>query len=243
MSALCKLDGVTVLYGGVRALSDLSLCVPEGSVVALLGANGAGKSTTLRAISGLVRLETGRVIFDGSRLDGLAPHLIARAGVLHVPEGRGIFPSLTVRENLEMVSFTRSGTANPVEAGVEIFPALGGRLGQAAGSLSGGEQQMLSLSRAFIASPRLLMVDEISMGLAPIIVAELFGALRSMASAGTSVLLVEQYVNAALELADYVYLLDKGRLVEVAEPGELRREGLLRAYLGREATNMEVSAR
>jgi len=231
-SPILEIDDVDVSYGAMRALSGVSLVVPEHSVVALLGPNGAGKSTTLRAVSGLVRPETGRISVAGVRVDRRPPHAVARLGVVHVPEGRGIFPSLTVRENLEMVSYALGRETDPVTGAVEIFPALRARLGQAAGTLSGGEQQMLSLARALLSQPRLLMVDEISMGLAPIVVAQLFEALAQRAAAGTSILLVEQYVDAALELADYVYILDKGRVVDVGEPSDVRAGGLVSAYLG-----------
>jgi branched-chain amino acid transport system ATP-binding protein len=206
--------------------------------VALLGANGAGKSTTLRAVSGLVRPERGRILVDGVRVDHRPPHAVARLGVVHVPEGRGIFPGLSVRENLQVAvriasgGGTDAGAADPVEAAGQYFPVLRDRQRQLAGSLSGGEQQMLALARALLARPRLLMVDEISMGLAPIIVGQLFDILRERASAGMSILLVEQYVDTALELADYAYVLDRGEIVDVGEPADVRSGGLVAAYLG-----------
>ena len=181
---------VSVSYGGVRALRDLSLVVPRGAVVALLGPNGAGKSTTLRAISGIIRADRGTIHVNGTRIDRTPAYRIARMGVVHVPEGRGIFPSLSVRENLEMAAAALTGIADPVEEGAALFPVLGSRLKQLAGSLSGGEQQMLALARALMARPQLLMVDEISMGLAPIIVGQLFEALGKLAATGTSLLLV-----------------------------------------------------
>jgi len=227
-----EIDDLWVYYGAMRALSGVSLVVPENAVVALLGPNGAGKSTTLRAVSGLVRPESGRITVSGLRVDRRPPHAVARLGVVHVPEGRGIFPSLSVRENLEMVRYALGEDVDPVADAVAIFPQLGTRLRQLAGTLSGGEQQMLSLARALLSRPRLLMVDEISMGLAPIVVGQLFDALRERAAAGTSLLLVEQYVDAALDLADYVYVLGKGRVVNVGEPADVRRGGLISAYLG-----------
>jgi branched-chain amino acid transport system ATP-binding protein len=227
-----ELADVSVSYGGIRALSGVSLVVPRGTVVALLGPNGAGKTTTLRAVSGLVRLESGRIQVGGMRIDGKAPHAIARLGVVHVPEGRGIFPSLTVRENLELSDRVVGVGVDPVEAGTGLFPALGRRLSQLAGSLSGGEQQMLALARALSSSPQLLMVDEISMGLAPLIVTQLFDALRERARAGTSLLLVEQYVETALSLADYVYVLEKGVVGDVGESADVRQSGLASTYLG-----------
>ena len=227
-----EVEDLYVSYGGMRALSGVSLVVPDGAVVALLGPNGAGKSTTLRAISGLVRSDQGRIRVRGTRVDRRHAHVIARMGVVHVPEGRGIFPSLTVQENLEMSSYAVGEDVDPVEGGSRLFPVLGTRLRQLAGSLSGGEQQMLALARALLSKPKLLMVDEISMGLAPIIVEQLFEALRERAAAGTSLLLVEQYIDAALELADYVYVLDKGRVVDVGEPEDVRDGALVSAYLG-----------
>jgi branched-chain amino acid transport system ATP-binding protein len=232
MTALLEMDRVSISYGGVRAVSDVSLTVPEGGVVALLGANGAGKTTTLRAISGLVRPSSGRILFDGRRIDGRPPHTIARRGLLHVPEGRGVFPSLTVRENLEMGSYRLAAIDNALAEGARLFPVLGERADQLAGSLSGGEQQMLAMARVLMTHPRLVLLDEISMGLAPIIVAQLYDAVRAMPDAGVTVLLVEQYISTALEIADYVYLLDKGRLADVAEPADFRSGGLLSAYLG-----------
>ena len=232
MSALLELDRVTVSYGGLRALSDVSLVVPEGTVVALLGPNGAGKSTTLRTISGLIRPESGHIVFEGRRIEHEPAYRVARAGILHVPEGRGIFPSLTVQANLEMASYGLDhGVDVPAEAG-RLFPALQSRMAQLAGTLSGGEQQMLALARALLSRPRLLMLDEISMGLAPIIVSQLFAAVKEMAIAGATVLIVEQYVQAALELADYVYLLDKGRVVDLGEPADMQETGVLASYLG-----------
>jgi branched-chain amino acid transport system ATP-binding protein len=227
-----EVDDVRVAYGSMEALSGVSITVPEGSVVALLGANGAGKSTTLRTISGLVRPSSGRVLVSGVRVDGRPAFSVARLGVVHVPEGRGIFPSLSVKDNLDMVSHCVGRDFDSVGEAVKIFPALAGRLDQQAGTLSGGEQQMLALARALLSKPRLLMVDEISMGLAPLVVEQLFEALKQRAEAGTSVLLVEQYVEAALGLADYVYVLDKGRVVDVGQPADVRGGALVSAYLG-----------
>jgi branched-chain amino acid transport system ATP-binding protein len=206
--------------------------VPEGCVVALLGPNGAGKTTTLRTISGLLRPDSGTITFAGRRIDHDKPFRIARAGIVHVPEGRGIFPSLTVRANLEMAAAALERGVDVVTEAAAVFPPLGQRIEQLAGTLSGGEQQMLALARAMLARPRLLMLDEISMGLAPLIVSQLFDAVRDMAGRGTTVLMVEQYVHAALALADYVYVLDKGRIVDLGEPGDLEETGMLASYLG-----------
>ncbi len=223
----------------MRALHDVSITVPRGAVVALLGPNGAGKSTTLRTISGVMRAEAGTITSFGRRIDRVPAYRIARMGVVHVPEGRGIFPSLDVRENLEMAAEGTTGRAygtasdrGAIDEATEMFPVLGNRLRQTAGSLSGGEQQMLALARAIMARPRLLMVDEISMGLAPIVVGHLFEALRKIAATGASLLLVEQYVETALELADYVYVMDKGVIVDVGEPNDMRASNLAAAYLG-----------
>jgi branched-chain amino acid transport system ATP-binding protein len=235
MKALLELDRLSVSYGSMRALSEVSLVVPEGCVVALLGANGAGKTTTLRAISGLVRGDGGRIHFAGREIGRAAPHAISTMGVVHVPEGRGIFRSLSVAENLAMASYAGIGvrSASIIDESVAIFPVLGQRLGQLAGTLSGGEQQMLALARALVARPRLLMLDEISMGLAPLITAELFRKIKEAAAGGTSMLLVEQYVEAALDLADYGYVLEKGRVVDMGEPADLRASAALTdAYLG-----------
>ncbi|HZN14661.1 MAG TPA: ABC transporter ATP-binding protein [Acidimicrobiales bacterium] len=232
MTGLLELERVTVSYNGLRAVSDVSLVVPEGCVVALIGANGAGKTTILRTISGLIRPESGTVTFAGRRIDGRPAHAIARRGALHVPEGRGIFPSLSVQQNLDMARATAEVGVDLTARAVELFPALGSRLEQVAGTMSGGEQQMLAMARALVARPRLLMLDEISMGLAPIIVRQLFDAVRAMKDTGATVLLVEQYVEAALELADYVYVLDKGRVAHVGEPSDVREAGLATSYLG-----------
>jgi branched-chain amino acid transport system ATP-binding protein len=232
MTNLLELEDVTVSYGGLRALTGVSLVVPAGCVVALLGPNGAGKTTTLRTISGLLRVDSGAILFDGRRIERDRPFRIARAGVLHVPEGRGIFRSLSVRDNLRMAGYALERGTDAAEEAASVFPVLANRMGQLAGTLSGGEQQMLALARAMLARPRLLMLDEISMGLAPIIVSQLFEAVRGMAEAGTTVLMVEQYVHAALELSDYVYVLDKGRVVDLGEPADMQESGMLASYLG-----------
>ncbi len=230
-----EISDLSVSYGGVRALSGVSMSVPAGCVVALLGPNGGGKTTLLRAASGLADIERGRIIFAGRDVTGWPPHRIARLGMVHVPEGRGIFPSLTVEENLRMAAYSMpqgSDVDEVVARGVELFPRLGDRLSQHARSLSGGEQQMLALARGLLARPKLVMLDEISMGLAPIIVTALFDAVRKMTETGVTALVVEQYVEAALGLADYAYLLDKGRVVSVGEPADLRSGGVLATYLG-----------
>jgi branched-chain amino acid transport system ATP-binding protein len=230
MRPLLRLRNVEARYGRLVALSNVSLVVPEGSVVALLGPNGVGKSTMLRTISGMLKPAAGEIWFDGRRIDGLGDHVIARRGLAHIPEGRGIFPGLTVRENLLLAAF--SGRPNTEEV-FGLFPVLEHRLDQVAGTLSGGEQQMLSLSRALINRPRLLLVDELSLGLAPILVAQLFSTLEKIRDAGTTILLVEQYVRYAMRFADIIAVMHKGKVAFLGEPGELaHEERLVEAYLG-----------
>lgn len=232
--AVLTLQSVEAGYSGTKVLRDLTLHVPRGSVVALLGANGAGKTTLLRVAAGLLKPAAGWVRLDGSDVTGSPPHQLARQGVCHVPEGRGVFPSLTVRENL-VVQAPVGQVEKAIERASTTFPVLGNRLNQVAGTLSGGEQQMLALARAYVQKPRVVLLDEVSMGLAPRVVDEIFEFLRLLASEGTSLLLVEQYVNKALALADYVYVLHRGRLSFAGEPGELHGEDLFARYLGRTA--------
>ena len=230
---LLRLRGVEARYGRFVALSDISLVVPQGSVVALLGPNGAGKSTMLRTISGMLAPSQGQITFDGRRIDGRPDYRIARMGLAHIPEGRGIFPGLSVRENLLMATYGSGHENGALRRAYELFPVLERRRGQTAGTLSGGEQQMLSLARAVITSPRLLMIDELSLGLAPRLVAQLFDNVRAIREAGTTILLVEQYVRHALRLADIVVILHKGRMQFIGEPGELEHdERLVESYLG-----------
>lgn len=228
-----SLIGVDAGYSGTQVLRDVEVHVPDGSVVALLGANGAGKTTALRVACGAVRPTRGDVLLDGHVLTGSAPHEITRRGVCHVPEGRGIFPSLSVRENLLLQS-PRGQEDDAVQRAVETFPVLGRRLEQLAGTMSGGEQQMLALSRAYVQQARVVLLDEVSMGLAPKVVDEIFTFLVSLAATGASLLLVEQYVSKALELSDYVYLLDRGRVVFAGEPAELADQDVFARYLGTE---------
>jgi branched-chain amino acid transport system ATP-binding protein len=233
MRPLLRLRNVEARYGRFVALKNISLIVPEGSVVALLGPNGVGKSTMLRTISGMMAPTQGEIIFDGVRIDGAPDHRIAKLGLAHIPEGRGIFPALTVRENLKMAAYATAGL-NGARARVdELFPVLAQRRDQVAGTLSGGEQQMLSLARAIITEPKLLMVDELSLGLAPRLVAQLFDTLDTIRQSGTTILLVEQYVRYALRIADIVVIMHKGQVGFIGEPGELAHEGkLVEAYLG-----------
>ncbi|MBV8692120.1 MAG: ABC transporter ATP-binding protein [Actinobacteria bacterium] len=208
-------------------LRDVTLRVPDGTVVALLGPNGSGKTTLLRVAAGLLDPSGGRVVLDGDDVTTLAPHQRRARGVCLVPEGRGVFPALTVRENLRV--FSRGAG---IDRAVEAFPVLGQRLDQVAGTLSGGEQQMLALSRAYAEDARLVMLDEVSMGLAPKVVDEILAFLARLVAQGTSLLLVEQYVAKALELADYVCVLDRGRLAFAGEGDELSVDDILASYLG-----------
>jgi branched-chain amino acid transport system ATP-binding protein len=211
---LLEVAGIDVYYGHIQALRDVTLRVEEGEMVALVGANGAGKTTTLRTISALLRPASGSVSLDGKRIDRMRPEEIVALGVSHLPEGRGMFPNLTVEENLKMGFYTKRGNRKGWKEGVErittLFPRLKERWTQAAGTMSGGEQQMLALSRALLPNPRLLMIDELSLGLAPVVVQQLFQMLAEINRQGTTVLLVEQYVNQALKLAHRAYVLEKG---------------------------------
>ncbi len=241
MPAALQLDGIVAGYGKVEILHGLSLAVPEGTVVALLGANGAGKTTTLRAISGTLPCTRGTIRLQGRLIGGHSASAIARLGVALIPEGRGIFPSLSVADNIEIaVRSAPDKSEAQRRAGydkiVDTFPRLGERLSQGAGTLSGGEQQMLALSRALVCRPRVLMMDEISMGLAPIVVDQLFEAVAALRADGTTILLVEQYLTHALRLADICYVLAKGEVVFVGEPAELRDPAIVSGYLGIGAT-------
>ncbi|GAA0623862.1 ABC transporter ATP-binding protein [Sporichthya brevicatena] len=225
------LDRLCAGYEGSPVLHDVTLAVPPGSVVALLGANGAGKTTLLRVASGLLRPTSGRVLLDGADLTGATPNALVKRGLCHVPEGRGVFPNLTVRENLALQAFAGSETA-AIERANQAFPRLGQRLSQVAGTMSGGEQQMLALARAYVQSPRFVLLDEVSMGLAPKIVDDIFEFLGLLARDGASLLLVEQYISRALDLADYVYVLNRGEVVFAGEPSELQDADIFETYLG-----------
>ena len=228
---MLKLDNIVAGYAETTVLRGVSLTVPDGAVVALLGANGAGKTTLLRVASGLLRPSSGTMTLDGADVTTARPHQLASRGVCHVPEGRGIFPSLTVRENLGLAA---GGGKGGLDKAVDAFPRLGERLAQTAGTMSGGEQQMLALARAYIANPKVMLLDEVSMGLAPKIVDEIFEFLGRVAAEGASLLLVEQYVTRALALADYVYLLNRGQVAYRGEPSELQDEDVFARYLGTE---------
>ena len=228
---MLELRGITAGYGGTTVLRGVDLIVPSQSVVALLGPNGAGKTTLLRVASGLLRPTIGQVLLDGEDVTGITPHALCDKGVCHVPEGRGVFPSLTVRDNLVLQS--RPGTeAESLERAVLAFPRLGERLGQLAGTMSGGEQQMLALARTYIQRPRFVLLDEVSMGLAPNIVDEIFAFLQVLAREGASLLLVEQYVTRALAVADYAYLLGRGRVSFAGESAELDADAIAEEYVG-----------
>ena len=233
---LLTVNELEAYYGRVCALHSVSLEVAEGSVAALLGANGAGKTTTLRVISGLLRPTRGSVEFDGKRIDGSNPDRLVRAGIVQVPEGRQIFADLTVRENLLLGRYARrdGGSARQESQRVfDYFPRLGERLQQRAGTLSGGEQQMLAIGRALMARPRLLLLDEPSLGLAPLLVKEIFRVIGDIRAAGTTVLLVEQNAHMALSVADHAYVLETGRVILADRSAALRqREEVQRAYLG-----------
>jgi branched-chain amino acid transport system ATP-binding protein len=232
-----EVTGLNVAYAAVQVLHDVTLRVDAGEAVALIGGNGAGKSTTLRAISGLVRPRAGSLRFEGRQLAGRPPEAIARLGIAHVPEGRRIFPGLTVRENLLVGTAARPATAPPIEATLtavyRLFPRLAERAGQRGWSLSGGEQQMLALGRGLMACPRLLLLDEPSLGLAPQLVREMFDSIRAINEAGTTVLLVEQNAYLALQLARRGYVLEAGRVVLTDTAAALsRRDEVRAAYLG-----------
>jgi branched-chain amino acid transport system ATP-binding protein len=225
------LENVDAGYSGTRVLRGVNLSVPGSSVVALLGANGAGKTTLLRAASGLLRPSAGRILLDGQDVSRCTPHELVKRRLCHVPEGRGVFPNLTVSENLIMQS-RPDEESEAIERAVSAFPKLGQRLTQVAGTMSGGEQQMLALARAYVQSPRFVLLDEVSMGLAPLIVDAIFEFLAVLASEGASLLLVEQYVARALEIADYVYLLNRGEVAFAGEPSELEGTDVFQTYVG-----------
>ena len=225
-----------VSYGGIRALKGVDLTVEEGQIVTLIGANGAGKSTTLRAISGLQRPQSGSILYGGEELVGLPAKEIVRRGIIHVPEGRRVFPDMTVAENLKIGAFLRTdkgGIADDMDYVHSLFPRLKERSWQLAGTLSGGEQQMLAVGRALMSRPKVLMMDEPSLGLAPLIVKDIFSIIRRVNADGITVLLIEQNANAALRVADYGYVLETGTIALTGTGEELlRNESVREAYLG-----------
>lgn len=234
--SLLELRGVEVAYGDLPALRGVTVSVEAGETLSVVGANGAGKTTMLRAISGLMRPRAGEILLDGARLDHLPSHAIVEHGVVQVPEGRKIFPSLSVIENLEMGSYIRSAKIRRREGLAQVFglfPRLAERRRQAAGTMSGGEQQMLAIGRALMARPRVLMLDEPSLGLAPIVVKEIFRIIGEISRMGTTVLLVEQNTRQALALSRRAYVLENGRMVLEGSGVELLdNEHVKRAYLG-----------
>jgi branched-chain amino acid transport system ATP-binding protein len=221
-----ELRGVSAGYGRIEVVHDIDLVVPAGSVVALLGPNGAGKTTTLAAIAGTIPLMRGDLLLDGRSIAGLSTYERTRRGVVLVPEGRSVFPSLSVEDNLELVvraATTSAGVRSERLSEVwEIFPRLAERREQRAGTLSGGEQQMLAMSRAFLSSARVLLLDEISMGLAPVLVESLFDAVEKLRERGKTIVLVEQFLTYALKLADVCYVLGRGRIQFIGDAGEMR---------------------
>jgi branched-chain amino acid transport system ATP-binding protein len=233
---MLQVEQLTVNYGAIRALTDVSFDVREGEIVALIGANGAGKTTVLNTISGLVPAVGGKIIFEGQEVTRLLPHKIAMAGIAHVPEGRRVFPRMSVLENLEMGAFTRKDKAE-IKADFELvfrrFPRLRERKQQYAATLSGGEQQMLAMGRGLMAAPKLILMDEPSMGLAPMLVEEIFKIIREINEAGTTVLLVEQNAHMALSIANRAFVLENGAIVLDGPAAELAANPEIRkAYLG-----------
>ena len=233
---MLRMSNIDVYYDNVRALDDVTLHVNEGELVTLIGANGAGKTTVLKTLSGLKSPRHGVIAFLNQRIDGKSPAEIVRLGIVHCPEGRRIFSDMTVGENLDMGAYTRSDEekiAADRERVCELFPILKGRLHQRAGNLSGGEQQMLAIARAVLARPRLLMFDEPSLGLAPILVEQIADIIRELHASGTTILLNEQNVEMALRLADRTYVLESGRVVlEGPSADLLQNEHVQKAYLG-----------
>ncbi len=234
-------DDIHAGYGSSEVLQGTSLEVQQGKVVALIGANGAGKTTTMRAISGMLTPTHGRVLLNGKPVQGYATSRIARLGLAHSPEGRKVFGPLSVEDNLLLGAFNhlpmffgfRSMAATELEKVYELFPRLRERREQSAGTLSGGEQQMLAIGRALMAKPKVILLDEPSMGLAPVIVQEVFRIIRRLKEAGTTLLLVEQFAKSALEVADYAYVMEHGRIAVAGTPAELHKdERVLAAYLG-----------
>lgn len=226
-----ELRGVRAAYGRIEVLHGVDLVVPRGSVVALLGPNGAGKTTTLGVISGQIAPTAGDVYLAGRRVTGAAPDALAGVGLCTVPEGRGVFRTLTVRENLRMATYRGVKLATIEERAYGLFPRLGERRNQLAGTMSGGEQQMLSLARALVTDPQVLLLDELSMGLAPMIVDDLYQRVRAVAAQGVSVLVVEQFARTVLGVADIAAIMSTGRITSVGTPSEIESE-LSDAYLG-----------
>ena len=234
MEEILSVQGINVYYGAIHAIKDVSLTVNEGEIVTLIGANGAGKSTTLQTISGLLRSKTGDIRFCGQSIAHVPSHKIVERGIAQVPEGRRIFLQMTVQENLEMGAFTRSGgVEKDLERVYALFPRLLERKKQIAGTLSGGEQQMLAMGRALMSHPKLMMLDEPSMGLAPILVEQVFSIIRQLHEEGTTILLVEQNAQMALSVADRAYVMETGKITLQGTGAELAQsDRVKKAYLG-----------
>ena len=235
MSTVLKVENLHVYYGSIHAIKGVSFEVGEGEIVTLIGANGAGKSTTLNTVGGLLRPREGIVEFEGKSILGVAPHKVVSEGMALCPEGRRVFAQLSVKENLEMGAYTRPVAEIPetLEMVYEHFPRLKERQGQMAGTLSGGEQQMLAMGRALMSKPRLMMLDEPSMGLAPILVDQIFEIIEALNKAGTTILLVEQNAQMALSIADRAYVLETGRIVNTGTGKDLLNDdSVKKAYLG-----------
>ncbi|MCB8821093.1 ABC transporter ATP-binding protein [Microvirga rosea] len=236
MPDLLELAGISASYGRIQALSNVSLQVPEGSIVALLGSNGAGKTTTLNTISRLVPVTSGNIWFDGKAIENRASHQVVEGGIVQVPEGREVFRDMSVRENLEMGAYRRKDTAavrNDFERVLDYFPKIRERLHQRAGTLSGGEQQMLLIGRALMARPRLLLLDEPSLGLSPVLVQQIFGIIDRLNKDGLTILLVEQNAAVALTCSRYAYILENGEMALQGPSEQLRRDdSVRRTYLG-----------
>ena len=234
--ALLEVQDIQVYYGMIQALKGVSFSVNEGEVIALIGANGAGKTTTLHTVTGLLRAKSGHIIYDGQDITKVPPHKIVTMGMAHVPEGRRVFANMTVLQNLKMGAFTRSDK-NEIDATIEKvykrFPRLKERQNQMAGTLSGGEQQMLAMGRALMSHPKIILMDEPSMGLSPIFVNEIFDIIQSVSASGTTVLLVEQNARKALSIADGAYVLETGNVVLEGKADELlHNDAIKKAYLG-----------
>jgi branched-chain amino acid transport system ATP-binding protein len=233
---MLKIEGLSISYGVIPAVNNLNIEVKQGEVVSLIGTNGAGKTTTLRGISGIVKAKEGKILFQGTDLTKIEPHKIVEMGISHVPEGRGVFQDLTVLENLKMGAFIRKdkdGIKKDMEEIFHLFPRLEERKSQLAGTLSGGEQQMLAIGRALMARPKLLLLDEPSMGLAPIIVKEIFHIIKKINKEGTTVLLVEQNANLAFSVSHRGYVLETGEIVAQGTVEELQNNDMIRKiYLG-----------
>ena len=232
--AMLKVENINVYYGSIHAIKDISFEVEQGEIVTLIGANGAGKSTTLQTVSGLLRSKTGSITFLDERIDHIPPHKLVAKGLAQVPEGRRIFLQMSVLENLQMGAYTSKGdTKADLESVFERFPRLKERTNQIAGTLSGGEQQMLAMGRALMSRPKLMMLDEPSMGLAPILVEQIFDIIKELHKAGTTILLVEQNAEMALRVANRAYVLESGRITLTGTGAELAAsDQIKKAYLG-----------